>query len=98
VSSIGKAELFAGIFEPYTAAKPKCMAPSQIGIGRYGFYRTVVVVDWCNKNDEIYFNHFLLQQDNKNGVCNTPHHHNTTRTHPPEYKKRTQAVRILEFS
>ena len=43
--SIGKAELFAGIFEPYTAAKPKCMAPSQIGVGRYGFCRTGVVMD-----------------------------------------------------
>ena len=55
--SIGKAELFAGIFEPYTAAKPKCMAPSPIGVGRYGFCRTGVVMDWNIVNAEIYFRH-----------------------------------------
>ena len=94
--SIGKAELFAGIFEPYTAAKPKCMAPSQIGVGRYGFCRTGVVMDWSNKSDEIYFNHFYYNKTTKTACFTRRTTPSQTRTQTQ--KKRTQAVRILEFS
>ena len=36
-------------------------ALSPLGVGRYGFCRTGVVMDWSNKSDEIYFRH--LQYD-----------------------------------
>ena len=75
--SIGKAELFTGLFEPYTAAKPKCMALSPIGVGRYGFCRTGVVMDWSNKSDEIYFNHFYYDKTTKTACF-------TRRTTPPQ--------------
>jgi hypothetical protein len=74
-------------------------ALSPIGVGRYGFCRTGVVMDWSNKSDEIYFNHFYYNKTTKNGVFHTPHHPiPSTRTPPQKTKKRTQAVRILEFS
>ena len=63
----------------------------QIGVGRYGFCRTGVVMDWSNKSDEIYFNHFLLRQDNKNGVlphAAPPHTQLVLIPHPPKNTKK----------
>ena len=75
----------------------------QIGVGRYGFCRTGVVMDWSNKSDEIYFNHFYYNKTTKNGVFShaAPPHTQLAlipQSPPKNTKKRTQAVRILEFS
>ena len=51
-------------------------ALSPIGIGRYGFCRTGVVMDWSNKSDEIYFNHFYYDKTTKTACF-------TRRTTPP---------------
>ena len=72
----GKAKPFKGLFEPedgFAARK----APSPIGVGRYGFYRTGVVMDWSNKSDEIYFNHFYYDKTTKTACF-------TRRTTPPQ--------------
>ena len=52
-------------------------ALSPIGVGRYGFYRTGVVMDWSNKSDEIYFNHFYYNKTTKTACF-------TRRTTPPQ--------------
>ena len=66
----------------------------QIGVGRYGFCRTGVVMDWSNKSDEIYFNHFYYNKTTKTACYHTPHHP-ITNSHSNTKKKELKQCEYL---
>ena len=64
-------------------AKPPARHCPKIGVGRYGFCRTGVVMDWRNKSDEIYFNHFYYNKTTKTACFTrrtTPSHNSHSNT------------------